>query len=212
MKSGGLKTFLIDFQQGNDTLFAELPEGVYRFKAVSCGHMNWDLAFQKMPNFEVYAGRVSVLAGFSAFISSAESFNIQLSGRERSRTETLSLIGRISPEVRAKLVSGYNGKAIVPAQLENPAQWSHWKLDPLPTKEDRSWPTFRACYRGESDVNALWLGQLNLDAVYDGGKLVSAEPEGTWNTFSEQFAKCAKQALQDFHPRLQSRLQYKIYL
>lgn len=213
LRAGGVKTFLVDFPQGSDVFFAELPEGLYRFKGVNCGHQDWDLTFQKMPHFEVFAGKISVLSGFSLYITAAQNLNTQMSGREKNRTETLAVVGRVSTEVRDKLVSGYTGKPIVAAKLESPAQWTHWKVEPLPAKtEDRSWPTFHACYRGEGDVNALWLGQVNLNAVYDEGKLVSAEPETTWNTFSEQFLKCAKEALQDFHPRVQSRLQYKIYL
>lgn len=79
-------------------------------------------------------------------------------------------------------------------------------------KGERDWPSFRTCYRGEDDVNSLWLGDAVFEATYSGGNLVSAKQRDNWHTFSEQFLRCANSVLKEFQPRSKAKLSYTLFL
>lgn len=211
-----LKTYEIAFNPGKDVIVSELPAGVYGFTEIYCSGRHWDLTHKEWPRFQAFAGKIAVLAGVSIYLNQNGSMSAERSGREKSRDDTLKLLGRIPTESKSSVVSAYTGQPIPPASTEFPAQWKHWEVTgasgkQIP-KDERDWPSLRACYRGEGEVNALWLGNLEFAADYDRASLVEAKQARTWHTFTDHFVECVKAQLKDFHPKSRERLHYVLYI
>lgn len=210
------QTFDSDIPPGDEMLVIELPPGTYGFSEAYCGKITWDLTHHRFPRFLVQAGKISVLSGVQVYLSGARNMSLTESSRSGSRTDTLKFLGRLSEENRVRLISGYTGAAIPPPALEKPARWKNWELvdgaGKAVEKGHREWPSFKSCYRGEDEVNHLWLGNVVLDASYEDGSLTAAKPRDSWNTFSGQFLNCANAALKEFHPKAKTKLAYTIYL
>ncbi len=215
-RSGELKTYEIAFNPGKDVIVSEIPAGVYGYKEIYCGGRHWDLTHKGWPRFQAFEGKIAVLGGVSIYLNETGSMSTNLSNREKCRDEALKLLGRIPTESKANLVSAYTGQPISATAIESPARWKHWEVtDPAGKKikkDERDWPSFHSCYRGEDDINALWLGNLEFAVDYDKANLVEARQSETWHTFSGHFVDCVKASLKDFHPRTKGRLHYVLYI
>jgi hypothetical protein len=215
-RSPGLKMYEIDFNPGSDVVAAELPPGVYGFRGINCGGRRWDLTLRDWPRFQVFPGKLSMLGGVSVYLNENDSMSVDRSNRAASRDEALSFLGRIPTESRANVVSAYTGQAISGPGIESPARWRNWELTDAEGKEvkkgDRQWPSFQACYRGEGDVNSLWLGNLKFEMDYDKAQLVETKQADSWSSFSSHFVDCVKSSIKEFRPKSQEHLHYVIYI
>ena len=210
------KVYVLDLIKGRDVIFAELPSGIYGFDSISCGVRQWNFISQHLANFEVYPGKISLVNGFSVFLSGRVNLTLEKNNRTQSRSSALSFFGRLSEENKARVVSSYTGKAIAASELEKSPRWKHWEQKneqgELVKKPEKDWPSFRSCYAGEFDINPLWLGDLRLEAVFEKGNLLQVNAISSWNSYTEHFSQCIRDSLKDFHPKNLQHFSYELYL
>lgn len=215
-KKSQFKSYDLHFQPGRDILFAELPEGTYRYKQIFCGSNHWDLLGSTWVGFQVFPHSLSLVGGISIELMSSHRMNIRIDRRTDDRDEALRLFGRLPTAELDRVVSAYTGKAIPREKIEKPARWKDWELKDETGKivkvEKKDWPSFHSCYQGEKNVNALWLGNLEFQATYEKGELVKLENTEVWNSLTDHFSDCAKETLKAYRPKESAHLTYTLYL
>lgn len=203
----GSKEFDVPFHQKGDLVFVELAPGAYEFHQLVCGGGNWDLASPNpsAPSFRVAQGKIAFLSGIT-FKISEERLSTVIDKASKDRDEIMKFFSLLPAHSRERVVSGYSGKALPIAGAR--IQLRKWQAKP----DTKNWPVFDHCYDDERKVNPLWLGELEVSAVYKKTKLASSTFGKGWHTLTNQFVACAKKVLKDFQTDRDSAVTYTLYL
>jgi hypothetical protein len=212
--AGEMKPYTIDIKVGKSTVLADLPEGTFAYQKLNCGSSKWTL-WEYAP-FQIFAGKISLLGDIGITLTNAKRVNFHSNDREKNRLDAIDLFINLPKENKSPVVSGYTGQEIDSTKLERPARYKKWDYldgNAMPIKNsEKDWPSFKVCYEPERKINALWLGNLVMDASYDQGHQEELKVREGWNTFTPAFRDCAKSVMEKFVPKAHSQVRYVIYL
>jgi hypothetical protein len=213
-KNDTLLNYDVEFQPGQDLVFAELPPGIYHYKEIDCGSTHWDLRFNEYPPFQVIENRAVLAAELSFQVRGVR--NADISSDHFRKIESAGLLKKIPNSENHPLLSAFTGKTIPRSLIETPIVYKKWLLKDdtgAPIKMGKfGWPNFHLCYRDEAKRNGLYLGNLELSADYENGNLTDVKILDAPNTFTDHFIECAKATLQDFHPIHMQKSEYFLAL
>lgn len=206
------KNYEVPFKPGKDIVFADLPTGVYHYKEIDCGSHHWDLAFEKIPPFTVFEGKIAVTAGVHMWMDDHQKMSIKMNGRSETYAATQDVIKKVGVGRQADLVSAYTGDPLEITALEEKPHhvWEAKDAQGKPMKVQ--FPSFKECYKKEYSENPLWIGQMVANASYKDGQFKNVTMNKGGSVYSDHFMECVRSTLNDFHPPKKVALRYNLGL
>lgn len=169
----------------------ELRTGTYDISEIYCGHASGNLQFMGLARFNVFPGKISVLAGLHIRIDDHLVMNtFRYSTITEQTAEISHLLTQFKPEEQSRVVSAYTEQPLADKLETKISIPQEMRKSPIFMKN------FGHCYENEAKANPLLIGALKFEWTNAGSGSLQISPQAS--LFTREMKQCLLSTVADF--------------